>query len=155
MGTIFLNLIKKTRKFIFWVWEQEGSPSQRACGLGLGVFSACFPFFGLQTLIGIFLAKIFKANSVLAALGTWISNPITYLPLYLFNYRIGSFFLHEEQTALSLSHITKNELWSQGWYLSSRLLVGSTLVGLISGVLSAVCLYFILKTLSDHNKQHG
>ena len=151
MGTIFLNLIKKIRKFIFWVWEQEGSPYQRACGLGLGVFSACFPFFGLQTLIGIFLAKIFNANSLLAAVGTWISNPITYLPLYLFNYRIGEFILDEEKTSLSLSHITKNELWSQGLHLSSRLLFGSTVVGLISGVISAICLYFILKTISNQN----
>ena len=154
MGTIFLNLIKKIGKFIFWVWEQEGSPYQRACGLGLGVFSACFPFFGLQTLIGIFLAKIFNANSLLAALGTWISNPITYLPLYLFNYRIGSFFFDEEETLLGLSHITKNEFWSQGWYLSSRLLIGSTVVGLFSGFFSAICLYFLLKMISNQNKKH-
>ena len=155
MGTIFLKFIKKIRKFIFWVWDQEGSPYQRACGLGLGVFSACFPFFGLQTLIGIFLARIFNANSLLAALGTWISNPITYLPLYFFNYRIGSFFLDEEETSLGLSHITKNDLWSQGWYLSSRLLIGSTVVGLISGVSSSICLYFLLKNLSNQNKKHS
>ncbi len=154
MGTIFLNLIKKIRKFIFWVWDQKGSPYQRACGFGLGVFSACFPFFGLQTLIGIFLAKIFNANSLLAALGTWISNPITYLPLYWFNYRIGSFFLDEEETSLSLSHIAKNDLWSQGWYLSLRLLIGSTVVGLISGILSAVCLYLLLKSISNHTHKH-
>ncbi len=154
MGTIFLNLIKKVRKFIFWLWKQEGSPYQRACGFGLGVFSACFPFFGLQTLIGIFLARIFNANSLLAALGTWISNPITYLPLYLFNYRIGSFFLDEEEISLGLSYITKKEFWSQGWYLSSRLLVGSTVVGLISGIFSAICLYFLFKMLSNQNKKY-
>ena len=153
MGTIFLNLIKKIRKFIFWAWKQEGSPYQRACGFGLGVFSACFPFFGLQTLIGIFLAKIFNANRLLAALGTWISNPITYLPLYFFNYRIGSFFLDEEETSLGLSHITKNALLSQGWSLSLRLLIGSAVVALISGLFSSICLYFLLKTLSKQNKK--
>ena len=153
MGKIFLNLIRKIRKFIFWVWGQEGSPYKRACGLGLGVFSACLPFFGLQTLIGIFLAKIFNANSLLAALGTWISNPITYLPLYWLNYRIGSFLLDEANTSVDFSHFTINLLWSQGWYLSSRLLIGSIVVGLISGAISAICLYFLLKTFSNHKKK--
>jgi uncharacterized protein (DUF2062 family) len=76
MKKIFLNLIQRIRKFISWLWNQEGSPFQRALGLGVGIFSGCFPFFGLQTLMGVFLAKIFKGNSILAAVGTWISNPL-------------------------------------------------------------------------------
>ena len=64
MKKIFLNLIQRIRKFISWLWNQEGSPSQRAVGLGVGIFSGCFPFFGLQTLMGVFLAKIFKGNSI-------------------------------------------------------------------------------------------
>ena len=58
MKKIFFNLIKRIRKFVIWLWKQEGSPSQRALGFGLGIFSGCFPFFGFQTLIGIFLAKV-------------------------------------------------------------------------------------------------
>ena len=84
MKKIFLNLIQRIRKFISWLWNQEGSPSMRALGLGVGIFSGCFPFFGLQTLMGVFLAKILKGNSILAAVGTWISNPFTYVPLYFF-----------------------------------------------------------------------
>ena len=152
MGIIFLNFIKKTRKFIVWFWAHEGSAYQRACGFGLGVFSGCFPFFGLQTLMGIFLAKIFKGNTLLAAFGTWVSNPITYLPLYWLNYRIGSFFLNEEIISVDLSHITKNELWAQGWDLTLRLLLGSTLVGLIAGFISASSLYFALKMISNQKR---
>ncbi len=154
MGTIFFTLIRKIRKFIFWFWEQEGSLYQRAFGFGLGVFSGCFPFFGLQTLIGIFLAKIFNANRLLAALGTWISNPITYLPLYWFNYRIGSFFLDGGGREVNFSYITKNELWSQGWHVSSRLIVGSTVIGLILGFISAICLYFLLRTFSNKKRKY-
>jgi len=72
---------------------QNGSPFFNAKGLAIGVFSGCFPFFGLQTLIGVFFAKLARGNIVLAAIGTWISNPFTYIPLYYFNYKVVRFFL--------------------------------------------------------------
>ena len=52
----------------------------------------CFPFFGLQTLLGMALASLVRGNHLLAAAGTWISNPFTYLPLYWFNYNLGCRF---------------------------------------------------------------
>ena len=149
MRKIFLNLIKRIRKFISWLWNQQGSPSQRALGFGVGIFSGCFPFFGLQTLMGVFLAKILKGNSILAALGTWISNPFTYVPLYYFNYRVGSLLINNEKDIVDFSHITTNELWSQGWYLSSRIIMGSTSVGLVTGIVGGICLYFSLKNFSN------
>ena len=149
MRKIFLNLIKRIRKFFSWLWNQEGSPFQRALGFGVGIFSGCFPFFGLQTLMGVFLAKIFKGNSILAAVGTWISNPFTYVPLYYFNYRVGSLVLNIDKKIVDVTHITINQLWSQGWYLSSRLLMGSICVGLITGFIGGLCLYFPLKKLSN------
>ena len=148
MKKIFLNLIQRIGKFISWLWNQEGSPTQRSLGLGVGIFSGCFPFFGLQTLIGVFLAKIFKGNPILAAVGTWVSNPFTYVPLYFLNYKLGSFILNKDRNIVDISHIATEELWSQGWYLSSRLIMGSILMGLFSGLLGGIVLYFFLKKLS-------
>ena len=149
MRKIFLNLIKRIRKFIYWLWNQQGSPSQRALGFGVGIFSGCFPFFGLQTLMGVFLARIFKGNSILAAVGTWISNPFTYIPLYYFNYRVGSLLINKDKDIVDLSHITTNELWFQGWHVSSRLLMGSICVGILSGILGGLGLYFLIKKFSN------
>ena len=149
MRKIFLNLIKRIRKFIFWLWNQEGSPSQRGLGLGVGIFSGCFPFFGLQTLMGVFLAKIFKGNSIFAALGTWISNPFTYVPLYYLNYRLGSLLLNRDEDIVDLSHITTNDLWFQGWHVSSRLLMGSICVGILTGIIGGLGLYFLIKKFSN------
>ena len=149
MKKIFLNLIQRIRNFISWLWNQEGSPSKRALGLGVGIFSGCFPFFGLQTLMGVFLAKIFKGNNILAAVGTWISNPFTYVPLYYFNYRLGSLILNKNKNIVDFSHITTNELWSQGWDLSSRLIMGSICMGLLTGIVGGLGLYFLLKKLSN------
>ena len=149
MRKIFRTLIKRIRKFIFWLWNQEGSPSQRALGFGMGIFSGCFPFFGVQTLMGIFLAKIFKVNRILAAVGTWISNPFTYVPLYYFNYRVGSLLLDRDNNIVDFNQTTPNELWFQGWYLSSRLLMGSICVGLFAGIIGGLLLYCSLRKLSN------
>ena len=149
MRKLLLNLIKRIRKCISWLWNQKGSPFQRALGFGLGIFSGCFPFFGLQTLMGVFLAKIFKGNTIFAALGTWISNPFTYLPLYYFNYRVGSLLLNIDTDIVDFSHMTTNQLWYQSWYLSSRLVIGSICIGLVSGIVGGFCLYFTLKKFSN------
>ena len=149
MRKIFITLIKRILKFISWLWNQEGSPFQRALGFGVGIFSGCFPFFGLQTFMGVFLARIFKGNSILAALGTWISNPFTYVPLYYFNYKVGSFLINNDQDIVDFSFITTNKLWSQGWYFSSRLIMGSISVGLVTGIIGGLCLYFPLKKSSN------
>ena len=148
MRKIFFNLIKRIRKFIVWLWNQEGSPSQRALGFALGLFSGCFPFFGLQTLMGVFLARILKGNSIFAAIGTWISNPFTYVPLYYFNYKVGSLLLNIGKEIVDFNTTTTKELWSQGWHLSSRLLIGSIFVGLVSGIIGGLCLYVPLKKFS-------
>ena len=88
-------MLRRTRKRLQeglqWLWEQEGTPGQRARGLAAGIFCGCFPIFGLQTLAGITLASVVRGNHLLAAAGTWISNPFTYVPLYWFNYRIRGF----------------------------------------------------------------
>ena len=113
-----------------WIWQQEGSPGQRARGLAAGIFCGCFPFFGLQTLLGIALASVVRGNHLLAAAGTWISNPFTYVPLYWFNYQVGDALLRGESAPPALS-INQASLWDQGWSFTSRLLLGSSLVGLI------------------------
>ena len=92
-------MLRRTRKRLQqglqWLWEQEGTPGQRARGLAAGIFCGCFPIFGLQTLAGITLASVVRGNHLLAAAGTWISNPFTYVPLYWFNYRIGALLAPE------------------------------------------------------------
>ena len=80
------------KKILSLFRSQNGSPFFNAKGLAIGVFSGCFPFFGFQTLMGVFFAKIAKGNIVLAAIGTWISNPFTYIPLFILTIKLVRFF---------------------------------------------------------------
>ena len=148
-GLNLLNLLQRFRRFLLWLWQQEGTAGQRARGIAVGVFSGCFPFFGLQTIIGIILASLFRGNRLLATTGTWISNPLTYVPLYWFNYKIGSYFLGKGQNLQNFQQLSSKELWSNGWLVTSRMLLGSSIVGLALGLISGFGCYFLIKWLSE------
>ena len=140
----------KYKKILSLFRQQNGSPFFNAKGLAIGVFSGCFPFFGFQTLIGVFLAKLFKGNVYLAALGTWISNPFTYVPLYYFNYKVGSFLLNNSSENIIEKNLVIDELWKQGSIFSLRLLLGSSCVGLLLALISG-CI--VLLTYNLKNKK--
>ena len=133
------------KKILSLFLEQNGSPFFNAKGLAVGVFCGCFPFFGFQTLLGLFLARVAKGNLFLAAIGTWISNPFTYIPLYFFNYKVGSFLLKNSPDIIFDKDLMIKELWEKGSVFSSRLILGSALVGLLLASISGVIVFFLYK----------
>ena len=139
------NLSYRLRKAFRWLWLQEGSPAFLARGLSIGVFCGCFPLFGLQTLLGITLASLLRGNRLLAASGTWISNPFTYIPLYWLNYQIGSALFDQGGNQYDFKQFGWQEMWGQGWSFCSRLLLGSTLLGSLLGLLIGLLGYIILR----------
>ena len=145
MGPIFLNLNRRLRRWLVLLWHLEGSPGQRSRGLAIGVFSGCFPLFGLQTVIGVALASLFKGNHLLAVSGTWISNPFTYLPIYWLNYKIGCVFIGSARDWSEFTLLALNNWSKLGLDFVSRLFLGSFLVGIILGSLAGFSTYLFLR----------
>ena len=94
---------------------------------------------------------MFRGNHLLAMVGTWISNPLTYLPLYWFNYQVGASLLGSQGDLKYLHNLSHQELWEQGWLFSRRLLLGSSLVGLIAAIITGSIVYLFLKRNSHKN----
>ena len=140
-----MKLIKKFnyKKILSLFLKQNGSPFFNAKGIAVGVFCGCFPFFGFQTLLGLFLARVLRGNLFLAAIGTWISNPFTYVPLYFFNYKVGSSLLKNSPDIIFDKSLMIEELWEQGSVFSLRLILGSTLVGLLLASISGLFVFFL------------
>ena len=126
----------RMRRGIQWLWRQEGTPGQRARGLAAGVFCGCYPFFGLQIVFSVGVASLVRGNHLLAAAGTLVSNPLTYLPLYWFNYLVGCRLLGPGQGVINLSELNRSSLWAQGWEFSQRILLGSSVVGMVLALVS-------------------
>ncbi|MEB3357759.1 MAG: DUF2062 domain-containing protein [Synechococcales bacterium] len=127
----------------------RGSSPAIARGLAAGVFAGWFPLFGLQTIIGIAIAAVVQGNKLIAAAGTWVSNPLTYVPIYFFNFRVGQRLLElagvqSEMPDLSaLQAIIDNANWQSfseflalGASFTAALFLGSFVVGCISAVVA-------------------
>ena len=98
--------------------------------------------------MGVFFAKIAKGNIVLAVIGTWISNPFTYVPLYYFNYKVGSIFLNNSSNKILEKSLVIDDLWKQGRIFSLKLLLGSSFVGILLALICGSIAFFIYKIKS-------
>ena len=135
MGRMLRKAQRRLQGGLQWLWQQEGTPGQRARGLAAGIFCGCFPIFGLQTLVGVAMASVVRGNHLLAAAGTWISNPFTYVPLYWFNYRIGSLLLGSGRQWPGFDALQRDDVSQMGWSVISRLMLGSSITGAVCAAL--------------------
>ncbi len=130
----------------------RGKPKVVAKGLAIGVFAGCFPFLGLQSLVGIFLATLLRGSKVAAIAATWISNPLTYVPIFIFNYKIGKLLLGTKDTALSLDLKSFTAFKELGPTFAITLLTGCFVVGSILAFITYFYGLAILERLRTRRK---
>ena len=94
--------LKKTYKRFLKI---RGHPHEIALGMALGLFVGMTPLMGVHTAIAVFFAAMFKWNKISAAIGVWITNPLTAFTIYPVNYFVGA-----KLTGVSGSYILSNGL---------------------------------------------
>ena len=116
----------------------RGNPKAISIGLAMGVFAGFFPFLGLQTIVGVCLAAVFRGSKVAAAAATWISNPLTYVPIFLFNYKVGKLLLgiEESRAIVPLDFTSLDAFRELGYSFGITLLTGCFVVGAIAASLT-------------------
>ncbi len=107
-----------------------------ARGLAMGVFAGFFPLFGLQTIFGLLLAILIRGNKITAAVGTWISNPFTYVPIYIFNYNVGRVLLGTDEVSQKVEWTSTAELLQAGKTFAVTLFFGCSVVGAIAAFIA-------------------
>ena len=142
---MFQGTGKRLQRGLQWIWAQEGSPARRARGLAAGVFCGCFPFFGLRMIFSVGVATMIRGNPLLAAAGTLVSNPLTYVPLYWFNYLVGQRLLGPGSSDTEVEDISRSTLWAQGWDFTNRIMLGSVVVGAVMALLLGLLSYGLFR----------
>ena len=103
-----------------------------ANALFVGMISAFTPW-PLQMIQAAIMSIFFNANVPIAVTLVWITNPITMGPIFYATYKIGAFILDFEGT---FPDFELSFEWLGGTFMTiwQPLLLGSFLVGIISGV---------------------
>lgn len=139
----------------------DDTPHSIALGTAIGVFVAMTPTIGLQMAmvgcVAVLAKPLFRFNIVAGLLAVYISNPLTMVPLYWFNYLVGTLFVKGNIRYDDLVRLLQYEGFSQWWAslcklfveIGAPLLIGSLIVALVSGVLSYPFVRWMLRVVRD------
>ncbi len=106
-----------------------------------------------QMLVAAAMALLFRAHLPLSLACTWITNPLTYAPIYYFTYRVG---LHITGQPEMHHHTFEITAFYENFYaLLIPLLAGSITTGLIFGSFgyAAVRFYWRIAVLKNWDKR--
>ena len=72
------------------ILELDDPPPRIALALAVGVFVGCTPFLGVQTLLSLVIAFVFRLNRAAAIAGTWLNLPWLMPLVYGAAFKIGT-----------------------------------------------------------------
>ncbi len=103
-----------------------------------GLFVALLPIPG-QTIIALLAALVLRVNLPIAAIATWITNPITMVPIFYWEYSLGTVILQMPPQPfnidLSLDWVTNgfDDIWKPlalGSFITATLVASLAYVGI-------------------------
>src|SRR5687767_2212047 len=85
--------LKSIKKYLHhsYLWQLDKEPVAR--GVAIGLFAGIVPIIPFQTLLVILLSIFLRGNLPIAFLTSWISNPLTIIPITYFIYFVGNSIL--------------------------------------------------------------
>lgn len=90
------------------------TPHRIALGLSIGVMVSFTPFFGLHMLLGIIVARLFRANGLAGFLGTFFGNPLTFPFIVGMSFGLGRWIIGAKGEALTTAKV--HESFYQAFY---------------------------------------
>lgn len=164
------------RKGAEWSWgafkrmiHSRSTPHQIALGAAIGIFVAWTPTIGFQMALAVPICLFLKANPLASIPPVWITNPVTAVPIYGFNYRVGRFILGGpsfQEFGRQMRDVF-NAMRTDGVWMSLQhllqvgeevfwpLVIGSVIVGLLLAVTAYPAAYFLVRRLRAARNRAG
>lgn len=164
MAAAAMNLVR--RAFVARlsaVLRLDDPPWRVALALAVGVFLSCTPFYGLQTVLSLGAATIFRLNKAVTVTGAWLNLPWFAPLVYGFALRIGAFVVPDLQgtdvaaiaerlrASSSLSAASVIDLLRS---VSLALLIGTAAVGVLAGSVTYVAALLLLRRRRAARMRH-
>ena len=145
------------------VLRLDDPPWRIALALAVGVFISCTPFYGLQTLLSLAIATIFRLNRAVTVTGAWLNLPWFAPIVYGFALRIGTLVLPDLhgadvaeiaellQAAPALSMADMLDLFRS---VSLALLIGTAAVGAVAAAVTYIMALVLLRRRRTSRMPH-
>lgn len=91
------SAVRRLMVVLYRMLREKDRPHRIALGAALGAFVGMMPIMGIQMIAVTALALPLRANLKASLIGVWISNPVTFLPMYYGNYRFGLLIVGGEE----------------------------------------------------------
>jgi len=123
----------------------DDTPHSVALGTAIGIFIGMTPTVGIQMILVMVFAYLtrpfFSFNRVAALITVYLSNPLTVVPIYWFDYKVGTLFIAGNATRDEFAQILHyhgligwwNSLCALFVDVGAPLIVGSLVVATVCG----------------------
>lgn len=146
----------------------DDTPHHIALGSAIGVFIAMTPTVGVQMLLVLLISllarPLFRFNQMAGLLAVYLSNPFTVVPLYWFNYTLGTLYFPSTISKQDFAAIFRYHGLSEWWSAITRLfvdvgvplLIGSLVVASVCSMVTYPLMLRLLNRLRhrQHQQQH-
>jgi len=123
-------------------------------GFAIGAFCAFLPIPG-QMILAAFLSITFAANIPISLVLTWITNPITFTPIFYFAYKIGK-IIFDGRIAYDVDE-KEIDILSNIMHIWEPLLLGSIVLSITGSIVAYIIIrvywrYYVIKIWSKRKK---
>jgi uncharacterized protein len=137
----------------------DDTPHSIALGTAIGMFIGLTPTVGLQMILVMVVyyltRSLFQFNRLAALLTVYISNPITMIPMYWFNFEVGAAIVGGEVDPDDFARIFEYHGFWQWWNavlelfvgIGWPLILGSAIVASIGGLLTYPAMRWLLRSV--------
>ena len=145
------------------VLRLDDPPWRVALALAVGVFLSCTPFYGLQTVLSLAVATIFRLNRAVTVTGAWLNLPWFAPVVYGFALRIGAFVMPDlhgadiaelAELVRTASTLSASDMFDLLRSLSLALLIGTAAVGTLAGGLTYIAALVLLRRRKASRMRH-
>lgn len=117
---------------------------------------------GLVLSLGLITRPFFRFNQVAGLITVYVSNPVTLVPIYWFDYKVGTLFLKGDVSYERFSEILKYNSLSEWWRMlvslfvdvGAPLIVGSLIVAAVCALAVYPVMRALLRALRRERLQH-
>lgn len=139
------------------ILQLDDTPHSIALGTAVGMFIGMTPTVGIQMglvmLFAFLVRPLFYFNRVAAVITVYISNPLTLVPIYWFNYQVGTLFVEGDLDREAFAAIFQGRNADHVWDLllelfvdvGTPLIVGSLVVATICSVLTYPAMLWLVR----------